>query len=284
MPKLTFLKNKKSSVEAALVHLLEIILAIAVVIVLIIFTLELTGFFIGRQDYDSTMNNFDRLVNSVTTLVGETNTLSIGTTSYSITDDYILVGFSYDDNGIMKKECPNENVKNSRPKSCQSKSCLCIYKNFGGVTDWTGADFDSKENVGTLRCKAFDEKIIFLAPPIDANFKGTETQWKPSHYQWPSYNYLVLYGICGGPWGASWGVRVLYLEKYKEGDNIFIFMGDMTNQEIIKRKDALAKNKNDNAEKKIKINKEASGAGSSSNAAPVNAPPPAICPGGSASC
>lgn len=246
------MKNKKSSVEeATLIHVLEIILAFAVVLVLIYFSLELTGFFIGRQDYDSTMNNFDELVKSVGVLAGDNkNTLSIGTASYSITDDYILVGFSYDDNGIMQKTCPDETVAKSRPKSCQSKSCLCIYKNLGGITDWTGPDFDSRGNAGTLKCKAFDEKIIFLAPQADSNFKGSQTQWKPMHFQWPSYNYLVLYGICGGPWKTSWGVKNIYLEKYNEGNNIFIFMGDLAKEEIIKRKDAMAeKQKSINAKK-----------------------------------
>lgn len=276
------MKNKKSSVDAVLIHLLEIILAIGVVMFLIYFTLELTGFFIGRQDYDLTMNNFDVLVKSVTALAGEAKTLSIGTTSYSITDDYILVGFSHDDNGIMQKTCPDENVVNSRPKSCRGKSCLCIYKNFGGITDWTTADFDSRGNVGTLKCNAFDKKIVFLAPPMDKNFKGAETQWKPAHYQWQSYNYLVLYGRCGNPLRTSWGVKNIYLEKYKEGDNIFIFMGDLAKEEIIKRKDAMVEK-----QKSININaqakKESSGT-SSSDTAPVNSPPPAICPAGATAC
>ena len=59
---LLFLKNKKSAAEeVSLLHLLEAILAIAIVIVLIYFSLKISGLFIGRQEYDSAVNNMEAL-------------------------------------------------------------------------------------------------------------------------------------------------------------------------------------------------------------------------------
>lgn len=229
MLKSSFSKNKRSAIEVSLIHLLEIILAIGIVILLIYLALKLSGLFLSRQEHDSTINNMEALANRINELVRDNKDIAIKTMVYNIPDSYILVGFSYDDKGTIKTECTQENIVNSRPKSCQAKSCLCIYQNFNG------ADFDSKGDVTPLKCKPFNEKILFLATS-DSNFKGAQTQWKPTHYQWPNYNYFVLYGICRvWPLGTSFGIKQIYIEKYKEGENIFIFIGDMSDKKIVER-------------------------------------------------
>ena len=202
-------KNKKSAIEVSLIHLLEIVLAIAIVMVLIYLSLKLSGLFIGRQEYDSTINNLEALKTRITELVKDNKDSLTQTTVYSITDDYILVGFSYNDNSI-KTECTQESIATSRPELCRLKSCLCIYQNFNGN------DFDSRGKVSPIKCKPFDEKIIFLGPASSSNFKGTPYQSKPGSSKPAGTNYLVLYGICGGPWRTSWGVKQVYLEKYKD--------------------------------------------------------------------
>ncbi len=232
MLKLPFFKNKKAAIEISLYHLLEIVLAIIAVFVLIYLSLKLAGLFIGRQEYDSTINNLEILAARVKELANDGKDMSMQTAVYSITDDYILVGFSYNDKDTIKTECTGESIVASRPKLCQHKSCLCIFQNFGGVTNIRGKDFDERGDVTPLKCKPFEEKIVFLAYSLDSNY-GALTQWNPSHYPWPNYYYLVIYGTCG--WGKSWGIRQVYLEKYKEGGNIFIFIGDMSNENIIKR-------------------------------------------------
>ena len=213
-------KNKKSAIEVSLIHLLEIVLAIAMAIILIYFSLKLSGLFIGRQEYDSTINNLEALAVRIIELANDKKDSLTQTTVYSITDDYILVGFSYNDNSI-KTECTGENIAMSRPKLCQSKSCLCIYQNFNGN------DFDSRGGVFPIKCKPFDEKIIFFGPASNSNFKGITYQSKSSSSKSTGTNYLVLYGICGGPWRTSLGVKQVYLEKYKDGENIFITMNEV---------------------------------------------------------
>lgn len=230
MPKLFFSKNKKSAIEISLIHLLEIILAIGVVVFLIYFSLKLSGFFIGRQEYDATINNLEALETRIKEIVKDTKDTSQRTTIYSISENYILVGFSYDDKGTIRTECTQENIVSSRPKSCQSKSCLCIYQNFGGPLDLAGKDFDSKGEVTPIKCKSFDEKVVFLVPALEqqhSNLKGSKSQWQPAGQT--SYSSLVLYGQCKT--GKNWGVRQISLEKRKEGSDILLFVKDISNKE-----------------------------------------------------
>ncbi|MBI2652904.1 hypothetical protein HYX00_05545 [Candidatus Woesearchaeota archaeon] len=237
MPKSLFFHNKKSDVDISLVHLLEVFLAIGIVLVLIYFSLRLSGLFVGRQEYDSVINNLEALSLRIKELANDGKELSVQTMPFSIPDNYILIGFSYDDKGDIRTECTHEAITKSKSKICQSKACMCVYQNSGGVTDLYGKDFDSKENVNPLKCKPFDGNIIFLAPPESPNFMGSKSKWQPTHYRDSSYNNLVIYGICGGPWKTSWGVKRIYIEKYKENGNTFIFIGDMSKEDIIKRSD-----------------------------------------------
>ena len=118
MLKLTSFKNKKSAIEVSLIHLLEITLAIGVVMILIYLSLKLSGLFIGRQEYDSAINNLEALSIRINELINDNKQTSMQTMVYSIPDNYILVGFSYDDKGTIKKECPEEDIVTSRLKSC----------------------------------------------------------------------------------------------------------------------------------------------------------------------
>lgn len=219
MLKLLFLKNKKSAIEVSLIHLLEIILAIGVVLLLIYLSLKLSGLFMGRQEYDSAINNLEALSLRVKELVKDSKDTSSQTMVYTIPNNYILVGFSYDNKGAIRTECTKENIVNAKSRLCQTKSCLCIYQNFGNIANWQGKDFDAKGDVTALKCKPFDEKIIFLTPTFDSNFQGAQTQWRMGNGPSASY-YLVLYGQCG--LGASWGIRQISMDKYKEGENLFI--------------------------------------------------------------
>ena len=228
MLKSLLLKNKKSAIELSLIHLLEIILAIIVISVLIYVSLRLSGLLIGKQEYESTINNLEALSTRINALAKDDKSLK-QTMVYTLPDDFILVGFNYQDQTTVKTDCTQESILKSRSNICQSKSCLCIYKNQGGITDWSGKDFDDKGTTLPLKCKTFEGKIVFLTPQKDSNFQGSSSQWKPNYSKWNNYNYLVLYGICGGPWKTSWGIRQIYLEKYKESENTFIFIGDAKN-------------------------------------------------------
>lgn len=239
---LKLIKNKRSSTEEwSLLHLLEVGLGVAIIIFLIWFSLKLSGLFFGRQDYDSAVNNLEALGKKIEELSADPSLTKTTTSAYSIPDSYILVGFSHDERERIKTQCTGEYIVASRPKICQGKSCLCIYKNYGGVTDWSGKDFDSKDgSAAPIRCKTFDKperNLVFLTPYSDAdpNFKGAQTSWKPGHYPNFDYAYTVIYGICGGPWRTSWGVRSLYIEKAQDGERIFVFMGDGKDKKIEER-------------------------------------------------
>ena len=245
MLKLKIFKNKKAAIEVSLIELLKIVLEVMVVLFLVYLTLHLSGLFTGKQGYDSTIKSLELLANKVkepvNAAVGGEKKIATQTMVYGITDDYVLVGFSYDDKGTIRTECTNENILNSRPKSCQGKSCLCIYKNSGGKI------FDDKKGVLPLRCKIFDEKIVFLGQSPDKNFKGAKTQWQPNHYPSATYNYLVAYGRCGSNlnlFAASWGAKTIYIEKYSEEDKLFVFIGDMSDKNVIERSNYFENKKN----------------------------------------
>ena len=219
-------KNKKS-IEISLIHLIEIALAIMIVLVLLYLALKLTGLFLGRQEYDSAVNNLDALSIKVNELLKDKKDISYQTMVYSVPDSYILVGFSYNDKDITRTECTQEDIVKSRPKMCQSKSCLCIYKNFGGATDWKGKDFDEKGQVTPLKCKVFDEKISFLAFFPSSNLRGAQSQWELPYEleDIKNYQYLVVYGKCG--LGPSWGIRQITLQKSKKAEDNLIIMKEM---------------------------------------------------------
>lgn len=210
-------KNKKSDIQVSLLTLLEVVLAILIAGILIYLGVKLLGLFISRQDFDSTINNLEELSIRIKELIKDDKAVS-QTTVYSITDNFILVGFSYDNKDIITTKCTNENILTSRPKSCQSKSCLCIYKNYNGK------DFDDKGGVTVLRCKPFEENVIFLTPTSDSNFMGGISEWKIKAVPTTYYN-LVLYGQCGIK--NEWAVRQIQLEKYKEGENIFVIIKEL---------------------------------------------------------
>ncbi|MBI2657816.1 hypothetical protein HYX08_03940 [Candidatus Woesearchaeota archaeon] len=233
MPKIPFFKGKRSIIDLSLWTLIEIIAGIIILSVLFYYILRLSGLFLSGQEYQSTVNNLEALSNRVKELANDRKAVTTQTTVYSITDDYILAGFSYNDNGV-RTECTGESIITSRPKLCQSKSCLCIYQNTGGITDWSGNDFDLKGDAAPVKCKPFEEKIVFLASTRDSNFFGTQANAKPSSNRWPSYNYLVLYGICGGFWRSSWGIKQVSLDKIREGENIFIVIGELNKKSDFK--------------------------------------------------
>ena len=119
MSKSKLFKNKVSATEVSLVYLLEVGIAIVIVIVLVYLTLNISGIFIGTQEYDSAINNMEALAIRVSNLAKDNNQQSKETMIYSIPNNFILVGFSYNDQGIISTECTKESIVKSRPNSCQ---------------------------------------------------------------------------------------------------------------------------------------------------------------------
>jgi len=249
MPKISKLFKSKKSIEVSLVTLLELVLAVIVVMALIYLSLKLSGFFIGRQEYDSAINNMEALASRIQEMVNDRKPILTQTSVLSISDNYILVGFDYEDKGTMRTECTQETISASRPKICKGKSCLCIYQNFGGATDLKGKDFDDRPGSSSLKCKTFEDKIIFLAPQAGTNFKGSITEWDPGNFPGEKYSYLALYGRCGAPWRSSWGIKQIYIEKYSDANNNFIFIGDLSDEKVSKRKDYFSSGKFSASEK-----------------------------------
>ena len=246
-------KNKKatSTSEISLIQVLEVFLGVIVVLFLIYIGYRLANIFSSNQEYDAAVNNLDALNKKITELMRDSRGTELkdgiplkDTAVYQIPDDFILVGFNYQDKGQMTSSCTIEGEKpepimKSRPKACESYSCLCLYNNYHGVGSGAGGiyDFDRHDTmVSPVKCKKFAEKIVFLslASGKTGHFYGSKTDWKLP-YDAARQNYFVtLYGQCDLE--EEWSNRRLYIEKFKDNNDIFyIGFGDLKEPEVLKR-------------------------------------------------
>ncbi|HLG24723.1 MAG TPA: hypothetical protein VI564_07385 [Candidatus Nanoarchaeia archaeon] len=246
-------KNKKgtSSTEISLIQILEVFLAVIVVLFLIYIGYRLSNLFTSNQEYDAAVNNLDELNKKITDMMrdprgSETSNVAVlkDTMIYELPDDYILVGFNYQDNSQMLSYCTIEGEKpepidKSRPKACEKFSCLCLYNNYHAVGSGAGGiyDFDKHEPMAApVKCKKFAEKIVFLSLALgkSGHFYGSKTDWKLP-YETSRQNYFVtLYGQCDLE--LEWSNRRIYIEKFKDKNDIYyIGFGDMKDPDVISR-------------------------------------------------
>jgi hypothetical protein len=236
--------NAKAGIDLAPTSLLGIILGGIILIGLFYLGAKLAGIFISNQEYDSTINNFNVMIKHINNMMND-NDFSFRKFAYNLDNNFILVGFSYSDrDGTMHSTCRNENIKQSRPLLCEGYSCLCIYENTGFY------DFDKDLDNRPLQCNKFDEKIVFLAPlNLESNdgFSGDVSVWQPKYYPDQRYEYLIAYGNGCNTFGNNFGIKELYLEKFKDGDNIYVYMTEYSedlNSQVQKRINYITKNSN----------------------------------------
>jgi len=219
--------KRKAAIDIAPTELLGLVLGVMVVLALFYLGAKFSGILIGKQELDSTINNFNVMVKHANSMLKDRD-FAYRKVTYAIDKKFILVGFSYTDNNqIMRSRCSDEAIGQSKPVLCEGKACLCIYENT------IGSDFDGdKENV-PLTCNKFDEKLVFLAPlNFNANdgFSGDMNSWSPNYYpEQSSYESLVVYGNGCNTFGSNFGIKEMYLEKFRQGDNIFIYMAPYSN-------------------------------------------------------
>ena len=227
----SFTKSKKGAFEISLSELIGGILAVVIILSLVYVGGKLTGILTSKKDYDSTINSFDVLAQRVKSLIQDPADFSSSTMLYTIADDYIIVGFNYrDPSKEISTQCTKENIEKNRPKPlCQEKSCLCIYN------DKSGEDFSNNEV--PIKCKPFDENIVFLEPldENDKSFGGNRNGWDPTYYPNKGYEFLFVYGsYCKG--GTDFGIKNLYIEKFKKDDNIFVYISKIGDKEDLETK------------------------------------------------
>jgi len=181
--------------------------------------LRLSGILISGKDYDSTMKNFDLLNRNVEELLEEKNYASTRLIYY-LGNKFVLVGYNYKDPSVQMKTCSGIFQKSEAFEEARKQvaglcdgACLCIYKNTNLH------DFDQDVQL-PLKCKSFDENLVFLASADQDIFCSIDTGWQPSanseYYQQERRNkFLVLYGF---------NTKEIYIDKYKALDgNIFLY-------------------------------------------------------------
>jgi len=236
-----FSSRKKGSTDIAPTELIGMVLGVIILVGLLFLGAKLAGLFLSKQKLDATINNFDILISSINSMVKDTDKFTSEISTYSISDEHILVGFSYRDKGRMHTACTNEDIFFSRPALCKDSSCLCIYE------DTLLDDFDSDlEDSNVIRCNKFNKNIVFVAPGDKEKraFQGSRSGWSDNHPISGNYEYLVLYGS-NCHIGTDFQVKQLYVEKIQEKDNIFIYISDYSKskkkdfekrQQLIKKK------------------------------------------------
>ncbi|MBI4439379.1 hypothetical protein HY638_00235 [Candidatus Woesearchaeota archaeon] len=230
----------KKGFEISLEMAIKLIMAFAFVLFITYVGMKFGFLFSSQQDNDAAINNFNRLVAEIETLKGEPYAYNTQPLDFFLPDTFILVGFDAKPSGQSQAapiitQCTKENIEEVRSEICKEKACLCLYKDFGGVERKgiinveIGNDFDSnKEKPKPVLCHKFDERIIFLAPyDGEANeFGGWKSPWIPRYPGYSGekeYEMLVFYGSkCTS--GSDTGIVSLYIDRYRDGDNEYVYM------------------------------------------------------------
>lgn len=233
-------KSRKGVIATPWEELTGALLALIVITGIAYVALNLSGIFLSKKDYDSTIKSFDILGQKIDDLIKDKNYASTDFL-YFIDKSYILVGFNYKDTSVQIKTCDGtffkgESLSQSRKAlgSLCEGACMCIYKNT------PGNNFDKDLQI-PLKCKTFDKNVVFLAPAEQKNvFCSIESGWHPQvysdYYPLGNYLFLIMYGS---------NTQDIYIDKYEsqddknKDDTTFIFLGKYSNDKndpIYKRK------------------------------------------------
>ncbi len=211
------------------------------------------GIFLSTSaDRQAATNNFNILTKSVQGLLDNPAKFAPATIRYNIPEDFILVGFDKnwkgDQKGSWATTCYSEPI--TKPSQCKGKACLCLYENTAGQDFGHDGWFETRSPDDVVdKCVVFEGDISFFGPADNYyNFdrcEGEDIIFKENDYdndcsndgakKQPTvkfgkiihnYEFLVVYGDCDG----EWGIKTLYIEKYKEQDSIYIFISQKTNK------------------------------------------------------
>jgi hypothetical protein len=242
-------RGKKGSLELSLTELIGGLLAVIVIGAIVYVGLLLSGILISSDEYDSALSSFEVISNRVEGLIADKNFASKSFLYSFKKDSYMLIGFSYADNGVMAN-CKGQSLEKIRAevKGVCPGACLCLFA--GKSKDDFGRDKTLITDVKpALKCRPFEGKVVFVGPNLE-QVCSTVSTWSPTLAGlYPtdssrlildgsgnteiltSYKYLLLDGM---------GTSEIYMDKVQEKDGttiVFItpFTKDNTGLENRKR-------------------------------------------------
>lgn len=180
---------------------------------------------------EASVNNFNALSSKIRSMVETTTDFKCnldgkGAHPFYLMDGVILVGYNYDQEK-QHTACSNEFA--TKPSKYYGKSVICIHEE-----DYAN-NFDNDPQE-PIQCYPFDEKIIFLAPHDNLYYGGFGgSASKDTHpLKEGYYEDLFLYGSECDQIDPDLGTTKLYLEVYKQDDEVYVYINehnkDDTNQ------------------------------------------------------
>lgn len=186
--------------------------------------------FISEDQEQGTINSFLELTRIIES---DKNDLSSPAVPYYIGNNYILVGFNKDNEGLYD-HCDPEKVPRPATIQCANTACLCIYKE-------TAGDIDFEPDDQPVTCKSLDVDFIFTLNYYEngkAKYTDKEEIYKnvigprftvDSDLYKEEYASLFIYGQCED-WGSdvNFGIQKLYVEKLTDTNKnkVFLFIAD----------------------------------------------------------
>ena len=232
-------KRGDGGIDISLETLIGLAAGLLIVIALFqsTFIKNLFGFISDDQE-QGTMNSFQELVKIIRSDKNDLNSLAV---PYYIGNNFILVGFNKDNEGLYD-HCDPEKVPRPATIQCANTACLCIYKE-------TVNDIDFEVDDQPVKCESLDVDFIFTldyydSAPEKGNIKYTNKKeiyqniigprfTVDSNLYTEEYANLFIYGQCED-WDSvfgsdiNFGIQKLYVEKLTDTDKnkVFLFIAD----------------------------------------------------------
>ena len=187
---------------------------------------------------EGSINNFNGLVNEIRSILENqdvfvSNFKESGRPFY-LMDGVILVGYDYDKDK-QHAACSDETA--TKPSQLLNKAGLCLH-----VED-NANNFD-EDKQEPIQCFAFDENIVFLAPSDKeyyGGFGGSEKFAINAYGKQETYEDLFLYGSECDIGEPDLGSTRLYVERFKKGDKVYIYLQEFDEGSIRERIDRIDK-------------------------------------------
>ncbi len=207
--------------EVNLLAIIGLIVGVMLTLGVLAFGAAMLGLWKQEAD-EGSYNNFNGLVMEIKNLIANEDDFASRVREFYLKNDLIIVGYNYNKDK-QHTDCSDEDA--IRPLELLGKPGICLH-----VEDyWKNFDKDPQE---PLKCTSFDEKLIFLAPydnNDEGGFGGSKVTIN-AYGKSENYEDLFLYGSeCDSTYDL--GSTRLYIEKYKKGDEIYIYVNEHSTEE-----------------------------------------------------
>lgn len=253
-----FWDDRRGTVELGLKELIELVLAILVIVFGWLVISNAYSFFAAEDIADlSSINNFNRLYETMNEMLESDDPFIRGTMPYYIDEEYGVMAFDHDwtrkdaTGKINLQWGMNWHGPVYRPDVCGNQACLCLYKGEIEVED--------VQDEHLVTCRLFEKPVTFLSPYKDwlkltqgrpwlagdhPQFCGAERKDFRINISVPVIDNAIYgyYAIMGDNCGV-WTAQKIYVEKIHitdvEGGGPIFFYSDIVGNDSRNRSTSL---------------------------------------------